>query len=146
MTNIFQDLANNAIFTAGNTYGTAISGTGILTGVDLIDGVANRVAAMVTCSAVASSGNVTIKIQESSDNVTFTDLVDPITGVAYTFSAITAANTVQLISFNTNKRYVAGYATLNSGTSVTAQLTFIADRRVTPTSKGGFVNDPVSPG
>lgn len=142
---MFEDLGSNAIVTAGNAYGTAISSTAILTGVDLIDSGPNRVAALLTVTTVTGSGNVTIKIQESADNVTFTDIIDPVTSAAYTFAAATAINTTQLISFNTNKRYVAGYGTLNSGTSIVAALTFIADRKVTPTGKGGFVNDPVSP-
>lgn len=132
---IFQDLQDNAIATVGNTFGTAVSATAGLTTVDMVNEVANRISAYLTSSAIASSGNVTVKIQESSDNSTWGD----ITGA--TFTATTAANDSQLISFNVTKRYVRGYATLNSGTSVTLQLTFFMQRRMVPANNGGWVNE-----
>jgi hypothetical protein len=129
---IFLDLENNAIQSAGNTYGTAVSASGGLTAVDCVNMVGNRMTALLTSSAVAGSGNVTVKIQESTDDSTYTD----ITGA--TFTALTAANVTQIKSFNVIKQYVRGYATLNSGTSVTLQLQFLGQRRVTPISTGGF--------
>lgn len=134
MANIFLDLASNAKVAALNTYGTAVSSTAALTAVDCVDVVGNMMSAMLTTSAVSGSGNVTIKLQESADNVTFTD----ITGA--TFTAVTAANDLQIISFKPVQRYVQAYGTLNSGTSVTCQVTLIAQKRVTPTNSGGWSN------
>ena len=135
MANIFLDLASNAIKLAGNTYGTAVSSTAALTGVDCVDAVGNMMSALLTSSAVSGSGNVTIKIQESSDDSTYAD----ITGA--TFTAVSAANDLQLISFPVTKRYLRCHGTLNSGTSVTLQVTFLAQRKVTPDAKGGWTNE-----
>lgn len=141
MASMWEDLAGEGIFTAGNTYGTAVSGSGGLTTVDLVNAGNNRATAILTTTAVASSGNVTVKIQESTDDSTWTDITNAQTAAAYTFAAATAANTLQAISFNTNKRYVRGYGTLNSGTSVTLQLTFIAQRKFNPADLPGWINE-----
>lgn len=138
MANIFLDLENGAIKTAGNTFATPVSGTAGLTTVDMKDSVANYMSAILTTTAVAASGNVTVKIQESSDDSTWTD----ITGA--TFTAVTAAEALQLISFPVTKQYVRGYGTLNSGTSVTLQLVFLSQRRTTPANTGGWVNETYS--
>lgn len=136
MADIFQDLQHEALSPQpANTYGTAISSTAALTAIDLKDAGANRISALATVSVVTASGNVTVKFQESDDNVTFVD----ITGA--TFTAFTAINTAQLISFNVSKRYVQAYGTLNSGTSVTAQITVIAAAKQRPGNFGGWQND-----
>lgn len=132
---IFLDLASNAVIKVGSTFGTAITATGIQTGVDMVDVVGSMCSAILTTSAVAGSGNVTWKIQQSADNVTFTD----ISGA--TFTATTAANDQQIISFQVKSRYIAAFATLNSGTSVTSQITFLGQRRTVPANNGGWVND-----
>lgn len=131
---IFLDLASNDVTTAGNTYGTAVSATGGLTGVDMVSSVGNMVSAIVTSTAVAGAGTAAIVIQESSDNSTYTT----ITGASFT--TISAANALELISFKLTKRYVRGYATI-TGTSVTLQLTFIGQRRTTPSGNGGWVTE-----
>lgn len=133
---IFEDLQHDALTPKPlSTYGTAISGTGALLAIDLAEAGANRISALATISAIAGSGNVTVKIQESDDNVNFVD----ITGAAFT--AFTTANTVQIISFNVSKRYVQAYGTLNSGTSVTAQISCLAQAKQRPANFGGWQND-----
>lgn len=132
---IFLDLASNAVTLALNTYGTAISSTAALTGVDCVDVVGNMMTAFMTVSAIGSSGNVTVKIQESSDDSTYTD----ISGA--TFTAASTVNTKQIISFQCKSRYARAYATLNSGTSVTMQITLLGQRRTTPSGNGGWVNE-----
>ena len=140
MATMWEDLAGEAIVTAGNTFGTAVSVTGGLTGVDLVDAGNNRATALLTTTAVAGAGTATVKIQESTDNTTFTDITNPITAAAYTFTNVAAANALQTISFNTNARYVRGYATI-TGTSVTLQLTFIAQRKMNPANTPGWINE-----
>lgn len=135
MANIFLDLASNAIATAGNTYGTAISATAGLTTVDMVSDVGNMVSCLLTSSAVAGSGVGAVKIQESSDDSTWAD----ITGA--TFTSVSAANALQLISFKLTKRYVRAHFTLSSGTSVTLQVTFLGQRRTTPSGNGGWANE-----
>ncbi len=132
---IFEDLQHNALYPAANIYGTAISGTAALTGVDMQAAGADRISALATVSAISSSGNVTVKFQESDDDGTYVD----ITGA--TFTAFTTVNTSQLISFNVSKRYVRAYGTLNSGTSVTCQITLLAQAKQRPANFGGWQNE-----
>ena len=141
MATMWEDLAGEAIQTAGNTFATPVSANGGLTGVDLKDAGNNRATAILTSTAVAASGNVTVKIQESTDNSTFTDITNPVTGATYTFTAVSAAEALQILSFNTNKRYVRGYGTLNSGTSVTLQLQFLTQRKMNPANTPGWINE-----
>lgn len=140
MANMFEDLASSIITGAGNTFGTAVSATGALTAVDFVDAGNNRISAIVTTTAVAGAGTADIKIQESTDNSTWTDLTNPVTATAYVFPQLNAANQTQFISFNVNKRYVRGYATIG-GTSVTLQLTFMAQRKVSPANTPGWINE-----
>ena len=136
--NILSEIGFNAVTAAGNTWATAISGTGGLTAVNTATDGANMVTAILQCVSVSGSGNVTIKIQESNTTTSgdFADLSTPAT-----FTAISAAQDLQIISFKATKQYVRGYATLNSGTSVTAVLTFLWQRHTTPANNGGWVND-----
>jgi len=134
MANLHHDLTAECTFSALNTYGTAISSTAALTAVDCAAMASNMATAVITCSAVASSGNVTVKMQESSDNSTFTD----ITGATAT---ITTANTVTNLSFPVTKQYVRAYGTLNSGTSVTAQVTLITNRKYPPANTPSWTNE-----
>lgn len=138
---MWEDLAGQAIQTAGNTFGTAVSATGGLTTVDLKDAGNNRATAILTSTAVAGSGIVGVKIQESTDDSTWTDITNPVTGSAYAFTNVSAANDLQILSFNTNKRYVRGYGTLVSGTSVTLQLQFLAQRKMNPANTPGWINE-----
>lgn len=134
MAGIFLDLASNAVKTAGNTFGTPVSVTGGLTGVDFVDVVGNMCSAMLTSTAVSGAGTADVKIQESTDNSTFTDISGAV------FTQVAAANALQLISFQVTKRYLRGYATVG-GTSVTLQLTFLGQRATTPANNGGWVNE-----
>jgi len=136
---IFLDLASQGILQAGNAGGTAISGTAGLTAVDLVDCGANMATATVTVSAVASSGNVTLKMQESA-TTTDGDFTD-ITSATFATALTAAAQTPQMISFQFKKRYVRVYATLVSGTSVTAQTLILCQRKTTPASSGGWTNE-----
>ncbi len=132
---IILDMGSNIVATAGNTWASAISGTGGLTAVDTADDGGNMVSAILQTVSVSASGNVTIKIQESSTTTDgdFADLATPAT-----FTAASVAQNLQLISFKPTKRYVRGYATLNSGTSITAVLTFMFQRKTTPSNAGGW--------
>lgn len=141
MATMWEDLAGTAIQTAGNTFGTAVSASGGLITVDLKDAGNNRATALLTSTAVAGSGVVGVKIQESTDDSTWTDITNPVTAAAYTFTNVSAANDIQILSFNTNKRYVRGYGTLVSGTSATIQLQFLAQRKMNPANTPGWINE-----
>lgn len=132
MANIFGDLAGTAVLKSGCTFGTAISATGAQTGVDMVDCLGNMVTALLTSSAVDSSGIFTGKVQGSHDNSTYAD----ITGGGFT--ATSTATDQQILSFQCNYRYIRMYFTKTSGTSVTFQVSFIGQRRVTPSNYGGF--------
>ncbi len=138
MAGIFQDLQHSALTpAAGNAFGTPITTTGALTSVDMKDAGANRITAMVTCTAVTGAGVATITLQESVDNSTWTTVGNSQSGL---FAAISAANTLQTQSFNVTGRYVRGNVTTFTGTSVTIALTFIAQAKMTPANNGGFEN------
>ncbi len=132
--NSFQDLASIAVIGAGNTFATPVAGSGVLTGVDLVDCDGNMTTAILTTTAVAGAGTVVMKMQESNDNSTWVDIPGAV------FTVVSAAQAQQIISFQNQKRYVAGFATL-TGTSVTLQLTILGQRKVAPANKGGWTNE-----
>jgi hypothetical protein len=131
---ILLDVGSNAIIGPGNTFATPVSATGGLTAVDLVDADAKMATAIVTSSAVAGAGTAAIKMQESADNSVWVDIPLAV------FTTISAAESLQLISFNVMRRYVRGFATV-TGTSVTLSLAIFAQRHAVPVNKGGWVNE-----
>lgn len=137
MANIAEDLQNIGAVAAGNTFGTAVSGSGGLTAVDLVNDGANRISGLLTSTAVAGAGTASIQIQESADNSTWTDVAGAL------FTTISAANAQQLLSWNQTKRYVRGNCTI-TGTSVTLQLSYFYTAKTRPSNTGGWVNEVYS--
>lgn len=100
----------------GLAAGAAITVTTNGSGVDLSTyGNPGRrdIMAVLSAGAVVATGTYNVKVQESSDNVTFTD----ITGAA--FAQFTGNIGATTLFFNTMKRYVRIVATLG-GTSPSA--------------------------
>lgn len=73
-------------------------------------------AAFVTVGAIAGSGNVTVKLQDSPDNTNWTDVAAA--NLQGEFPAALLTNTAFLVGYLGTERYVRAVGTLNSGTSV----------------------------
>lgn len=104
-----HDLANAGKL-AASSYPAAATTSDAGTAADMID-TENLVSAIQIVGAVSgTTPTLAGKIQESDDNSTFTDIA----GV--TFTTVTAANNLQIISFQRTKRYVRYYRTLGGTT------------------------------
>ena len=115
MSTKLQDFKNQALVGASPYPTAAVSDTNNGDTVDLID-ADNRCFAIQMIGAVTgTTPSLTGKIQESSDAATWTDITSA------TFTAVTANNSVQVISFDRTKRYVRHYRTV-TGTSPTFVL------------------------
>jgi hypothetical protein len=86
--------------------------------VDLIDADGSCVAVQTVGTVAGTTPSITGKIQESSDNSTWTDVA----GAA--FAAVTAANNVQAITFERTRRYLRYFRTV-SGTGPTFALSVL---------------------
>jgi hypothetical protein len=111
MSTKLNDLANNAQLGA-SVYPATVNDTNNGSAIDLIDADVPCFAVQVIGAIGGTSPSLTGKIQESSDNSTWTD----VSGA--TFTAVTASNNVQTITFERTKRYVRHARTV-SGTSPT---------------------------
>lgn len=132
MPDIFLDLASQSV--VGGDFPVSRTSTANGTGVDLIDVAGNMQSALLLTGAVSgTSPTLDVKIQESADNSTWSDVPGA------TFTQQTAANQRQLISFAAIKRYVRAVYTL-AGTSpnFATGVTFLGSRRHNPTNSGGF--------
>lgn len=78
---------------------------------------------LVDVGAVAASGNVTVKLQESSDNSTFTDVASA--DLVGTIADPLVASTPTFLGYIGAERYVRAVGTLNSGTSVAFGATIV---------------------
>ncbi len=99
MSTSLHDIPNNAILGVGATPRTLTS-TLTGTGGDFINGEGRFAALQLIGTVAGTSPSLTGKIQESSDNSSFTD----VTGA--TFTAVTASENVKAISFVRTKRYL----------------------------------------
>ena len=111
MSTKLSDLANNAQLGA-SAYPATVNDTNNGSAVDLLDADGPCFAVQVIGAVGGTSPSLTGKIQESSDNSTWTDVPGA------TFTAVTASNNVQTITFERTKRYVRHHRTV-SGTSPT---------------------------
>jgi hypothetical protein len=109
MSTKLNDVADQALLGA-SVYPATVNDTNTGTAVDLIDADGTCFAVQVIGTVSGTSPSLAGKIQESSDNSTWTDVTNA------TFSAVTASNSVQTISFERTKRYLRHSRTV-SGTS-----------------------------
>jgi hypothetical protein len=114
MSTKIQDFQNEAIVGA-SPYPASVSDTNNGDTVDLVDADNRCFAIQFIGAVVGTTPSLIGKIQESTDGTTWTD----ISGA--TFNAVTASNSLQVITFDRTKRYVRHYRT-TSGTSPTFVL------------------------
>ncbi len=118
-----NNLLGNAIGVGVTFASASISATANGTGVD-VSGAEGEILAVLDSAAMSTGDTLTLTIEESADNSTFaaipaSALVDPETGLADTFDAVTdAAASVQIKGLKKEqlKRYIRGVATLAGGT------------------------------
>ena len=114
MSTKLNDLANAAQVGA-SVYPATVNDTTGGAAIDLLDADGPCFAVQVVGTVGGTSPSLTGKIQESSDNSTWTDVAGA------TFTAVTASSNVQTITFERTKRYVRHHRTV-SGTSPTIPL------------------------
>jgi hypothetical protein len=114
MSTKLQDVADQAVLGA-SVYPATVNDTNTGTTIDLIDGDGSCFAVQVIGTVSGTSPSLAGKIQESSDNSTWTDVTNA------TFTAVTASSNVQTIVFDRTKRYLRHARTV-SGTSPTFLL------------------------
>lgn len=109
-----RDLASNigvfeSIRPAVNSAATVTGQTVDLRGFD-------AAAAVVAVGAVAGSGNVTVKLQDSDNGSDWDDVVAP--NLVGAFPAVLLVNSILRVGYIGGRRYLRAFGTLNSGTSV----------------------------
>lgn len=109
MSTKLHDLPSNMILGAGLTPRT-LTASANGTGADFQSGDGRCTALQITGTVSGTTPSLAGKIQESSDNSTWTD----VSGAAFT--AVSTTDNAQAISFDRTKRYVR-YAATITGTS-----------------------------
>lgn len=90
---------------------------------------------LINTGAIASSGNFTVKLQES-DTTTAEDFTDVgAANLVGSFATALAADSLYKVAYSGTKRYIRTVATKNSGTSIIAGI-FVA--------KGHALTGPVA--
>jgi hypothetical protein len=109
MSTKLNDVADQALLGA-SVYPATVNDTNTGSAIDMIDADGSCFAVQVIGTVSGTSPSLAGKIQESADNSTWTDVTNA------TFTAVTASNSVQTISFERTKRYLRHSRTV-SGTS-----------------------------
>jgi len=109
MSTKLADVQNEALVGV-SVYPSTVNDTNNGLSIDMIDADGSCFAVQLIGTVGGTSPSLTGKIQESADNATWTD----VTGA--TFTAVTASNNVQTITFERTKRYLRHSRTA-SGTS-----------------------------
>ena len=105
MSTKLADVQNNALFGA-SVYPATVNDTNNGLAVDMIDADGACVALQTVGTVGGTTPSITGKIQESADNSTWTDVAGA------TFTAVTASNNVQTITFERTKRYLRYFRTV----------------------------------
>jgi hypothetical protein len=98
---------------------TTITGTGDQTGVDIKD-YEGDVQIILSGTAAGASADLTFRVEESSDNSTFT----AVTGGTFTAIGNAAAKEVKTFNSNDLKRYIRLSCTAETGTASSAVTCF----------------------
>jgi len=114
MSTKLADVQNEALVGA-SVYPSTVNDTNNGLSIDMIDADGSCFAVQVIGTVGGTSPSLTGKIQESADNATWTDVAGA------TFTAVTASNNVQTITFERTKRYLRHFRT-TTGTSPTFPL------------------------
>jgi hypothetical protein len=99
MSTKLADLQNEALVGV-SVYPATVNDTNTGLSVDMIDADGSCFAIQVIGAVGGTTPSLTCKIQESSDNSTWTDVAGA------TFTAVTASNNLQTITFERTKRYL----------------------------------------
>jgi hypothetical protein len=128
------DLKNSGFLGVSRYPGTAVSATGGLTSVDTNDAAGNVINALLVAGNTAgSSPTLDVKIQESSDDSTWTDVAGA------TFTQVTTSTTAaERVLVKSAKRYLRAHATIGGSSSPAYQvaLVFLATDKFTGTGGG----------
>ena len=115
----------------GMTTSSQLSGVSV----DMASNVENIIsAALIVGNVAGTTPTMNVKLQESTDGTTYTD----ITGGAFT--QVTTSNQVQYLAVKPTKRYVSCTGTIG-GTNPVLETTVLIGPyplRTGPTAKGGF--------
>ena len=114
MSTKLADVQNEALVGV-SVYPSTVNDTNNGLAIDMIDADGSCFATQVIGTVGGTSPSLTGKIQESADNSTWTDVAGA------TFTAVTASNNIQTITFERTKRYLRHARTV-SGTSPTFAL------------------------
>jgi hypothetical protein len=98
---------------------TTITGTGDQTGVDLLE-YDGDIQVILSGTAAGSGADLTFRLEESDDNVTYT----AVTGGTFTAIGNTAAKQVKTLNRDELKRYVRLSCTAETGTASSAVTCF----------------------
>jgi hypothetical protein len=98
---------------------TTITGTGDQTGVDLLE-YDGDIQVILSGTAAGSGADLTFRLEESADNVTYT----AVTGGGFTAIGNTAAKQVKTLNRDELKRYVRLSCTAETGTASSAVTCF----------------------
>ena len=113
MSTALNDVKNQALIGV-SVYPASVNDTNGGLSVDMIDADGRCFAVQSIGAVGGTSPSQTGKIQESSDNSTWTD----VTGA--TFAAVTASNSLQTIVFDRTKRYLRHFRTTTGTTPPTS--------------------------
>jgi hypothetical protein len=105
----------NAVLLQSSVYPGEVDDTNVGTSLDMINADGRCFAVQVIGAVSGTTPSLTGKIQESTDGTTWTDVTNA------TFTAVTAANNLQVLVFERTKRYLRHARTV-SGTSPTFVL------------------------
>jgi hypothetical protein len=114
MSTALNDVRNQALIGA-SVYPATVNDTNFGSGIDMIDADGRCFAVQVVGTVTGTTPSLAGKIQESSDNATWTDVPNA------TFASVTASNNVQTIVFDRTKRYLRHARTVG-GTGPTFSL------------------------
>lgn len=143
MANFVGDLSSGYVVTAtlfatstGVTTNAHLTGASVDT--NLI--VSNNVTAvLVVGNAAGTSPTMDAKMQESTDNTTWTDVASG------AFTQVTASSQVQALSIMPTKRYLRSTGTVGGTTPVLeTTILVVGPRELNPANNGGFNNTAVA--
>lgn len=117
MSTKLHDISSNALLQSGLTSRNITSSVNGGT-VDMIQGDGRCCAIQQIGAVTGTAPSLAGKIQESSDGTNWTDIAGA------TFTAVTASDNVQAISFDRTKRYMR-YASAVTGTSPNFQIAVV---------------------
>jgi len=114
MSTALNDVKNQAVIGA-SVFPSTVNDTNNGTSIDMVDADGRCFAIQAIGAIGGTSPSLTGKIQESSDNSTWTDVAGA------TFTAVTVASNLQTIVFDRTKRFLRHFRTA-AGTSPTFAL------------------------